>query len=352
MSNSIPTEKSNERYTLSHVALHWWAILIAVVTFVLLCSGGLVTSKGVGMSVPDWPTTYGYNMFLFPVSKWVGGIFYEHSHRLLGSLVGFLVLTYTIACFILDKRSWMKTFAVCLLIGVIIQGLLGGFRVVLNRNDIGIIHALVAQSFFAACALLCVVTSRPFFEHKWADYDLNPAPRRLALFATALIFLQLLIGATMRHEHIGLSIPDFPLAYGSLIPDTSPETMAKINLARVDAGLMQITAEHVWVHMAHRLMALVIFGSVLAFFLASRKAPRAIRFWSTAWLGLIMVQIALGAWTVWSQKAADVATAHMALGALLLVLGVVVSFRLILGAKAENFRLPDVSGQPSVQGFA
>src|SRR5580698_9545621 len=83
------------KVSLSRRILHYGAILTAGATFFLLCSGGLVTSKGVGMAVPDWPTTYGYNMFLFPISQWVGGIFYEHTHRLVATVVGTLVVCLT-----------------------------------------------------------------------------------------------------------------------------------------------------------------------------------------------------------------------------------------------------------------
>src|SRR5207302_1387662 len=78
--------------------LNRFAWLTCVATLLLICSGGMVTSKNVGLAVPDWPTTFGYNMFLFPVSKWVGGILFEHTHRLMGSLVGFLTIILAIAC--------------------------------------------------------------------------------------------------------------------------------------------------------------------------------------------------------------------------------------------------------------
>src|SRR4051794_9133744 len=76
--------------------LHRFAWLTLVATLLLICSGGMVTSKGVGLAVPDWPTTFGYNMFLFPVSKWVGGIFFEHTHRLIASTVGLLTIILAI----------------------------------------------------------------------------------------------------------------------------------------------------------------------------------------------------------------------------------------------------------------
>lgn len=145
----------------------------------------------------------------------------------------------------------------------------------------------------------------------------------------------------MRHEHIGLSIPDFPLAYGQWLPDTSPEAMEKINAVRIEANQMRTTAVQVWVQMAHRFVAVLIAIAVFVFGWKARHSVRAVRGWSLVWVGMILCQIALGAWTIWSNKAADVATAHMALGALSLVLGGVLTFRLFCGARTKDFVLPD-----------
>ncbi len=331
------------KYTFGQRLLNLWAVLTAIATFVLLCSGGIVTSKGVGMAVPDWPTTFGYNMFLFPISQWVGGIFYEHSHRLIASGVGLMTVILAVAAFILEDRKWVKGFAVCLVVAVVIQGLFGGLRVVLNKDHVGIVHALLAQSFFSAMVIYCVVTTRTFVERRWADFEPSSQPRRLAIIITGLLFLQLALGATMRHEHIGLAIPDFPLAHGKILPDTSPSGMVEINAARADVGDVPIKPSFVWIHMAHRAMAVVITLAMFTFFWNARGCSNAIR--RMTWVGVVMVigQFALGAWTIWSGKAADIATAHMALGALLLAWGVLVSYRLILGGRTQDFVVPDTA---------
>src|SRR5260221_4288178 len=108
--------------------LHRFAVLTAVATLLLICVGGVVTSKGVGMSVPDWPTTYGYNMFLFPFSRWVGGIFYEHSHRLLASGIGVMTLILGAMTFFWEQRRFVRYLALAAVIGVVAQGILGGLR--------------------------------------------------------------------------------------------------------------------------------------------------------------------------------------------------------------------------------
>jgi cytochrome c oxidase assembly protein subunit 15 len=339
-------------WTASRAAIHLWAVLTAVLTFVLLCSGGLVTSHGAGMAVPDWPNTFGYNMFLFPISRWVGGIFYEHTHRLIASGVGFMTIILSIALWRVEPRRWVRIFSVCAVAGVCLQGLLGGLRVVLVRDEIGVFHALLAQSFFVAIAILTIVTGRTFIEKRWADYEPHPKLRWWALGATALIFLQLGIGATMRHEHIGLSIPDFPLAYGSWLPDTSEAAMEKINADRLSAGEMGTTVLQIWIQMAHRILAVLIAFAVLAFSWKARRGSRAVRLWSLIWIAMILTQIGLGAWTIWSNKAADVATAHTALGALCLLVGALLTFRLFCGARIKDFVLPDGTNRRLIEHIA
>ena len=328
-------------WSTSRAAVHWWAVLTAILTFVLLCSGGLVTSHGAGMAVPDWPNTFGYNMFLFPISRWVGGIFYEHTHRLIASGIGLMTVILAMALFLVEPRRWVKIFGVAAVIAVCLQGVLGGLRVVLIKDEIGVFHAMLAQAFFVAISILAIVTSRSFVEKRWADYEPHPTLRWWAFAATALVFVQLGIGATMRHEHIGLSIPDFPLAYGSWLPDTSVEAIERINAQRIADGEMKTSAVQIWVQMAHRILALLIALAVSAFAWKARRSARAIRLWSMIWIAMIVIQIGLGAWTIWSDKAADVATAHMALGALSLLVGALLTFRLFCGARIRDFVLPD-----------
>src|SRR6476659_10535764 len=110
---------------------HRLAIVLACATFPLLFIGGLVTSKGAGLAVPDWPTTFGHNMFFYPWSKMVGNIFYEHSHRLVASFVGLVKIALTVAVGLRESRAWLRWLAAAALALVIVQGVLGGLRVVL-----------------------------------------------------------------------------------------------------------------------------------------------------------------------------------------------------------------------------
>ncbi len=329
-------------FTRARQAVHVWALLTAAATLLLLCSGGIVTSKGVGMAVPDWPTTYGYNMFLFPFERWVGGIFYEHSHRLIASGVGFMTLVLAAALLAVEPRRWVRHLGLAAFFAVCIQGLLGGLRVTLYKDEIGIFHALLAQAFFCSLGLLVVATSRGFIEKAWDAVSFDTGLRRLAIAATVTIFLQLGIGATMRHEHAGLAIPDFPTAYGQWIPDTSPQHIADINVQRTADGQMPTSALFIWVQMVHRVVAVVICALVLTTVVRAFRTQQdlRIRALSAGWALLIGLQFFLGAWTIWSGKAPWVATAHVAFGALALLTGVLLSFRLIRAGRPVSVPSP------------
>jgi heme A synthase len=147
-------------YSLPKKLLHWYAVVAAASVSLLICSGGLVTSHEAGMAVPDWPNTFGYNMFLFPISRWMGGVFFEHTHRLIASTVGLLTVILCIALFVIESRRWVKTLGLIAVAAVIVQGILGGLRVTENNAVLGLFHGCLAQSFFALMATIALVTSR------------------------------------------------------------------------------------------------------------------------------------------------------------------------------------------------
>ncbi|HTV42796.1 MAG TPA: COX15/CtaA family protein [Candidatus Sulfotelmatobacter sp.] len=306
--------------------LHRFAVLAAIATFFLLGAGGLVTSHEAGMSVPDWPNSYGYNMFLFPPSRWIGGIFYEHTHRLWASCVGLMTAILAVWLWLKDSRKWMKWIGIAAFLLVVAQGVLGGLRVTLKLDNLGAIHGVVGQSFFVLMCAIALFTSK-FWRKMAEEKELNvPGSLRvLVLMATILIFCQLALGATMRAQHAGLSINTFPSAYGKFWPDTSPDAIQQYNARRIDImNYSPITAFQVILQMVHRMVALAIFISVaLCAAQAWRKLGKndALTKFAFVWLGLILVQIGLGAATIWTNKAADVATAHLLCGALSLVTG-------------------------------
>jgi cytochrome c oxidase assembly protein subunit 15 len=145
------------------------------------------------------------------------------------------------------------------------------------------------------------------------------------LFVTILIFAQLLIGATMRHQHAGLAISDFPLAHGKIWPDTNPDAVARYNAERIETtNVNPITAFQIILQMVHRIVAfLILAGVAAAVGLAVKRlgAKDSLAKLAWFWLALIVLQIVLGIATLWTNKAADVATAHVMVGALSLVTG-------------------------------
>lgn len=187
--------------------LHRFARLAVGATFLLIVIGGIVTSTESGLAVPDWPTTFGYNMFLYPLSEMVDGVLYEHSHRLMGSLVGLLTLGLFITVLVKDSRTWLRWLGFLALIGVIVQGVLGGLRVTQLSLVLAIVHACLAQAFFA---LLCGIAwwTSPGGKDTARDYGHSDASavvgeggklRRLSLITTCLIYIQLIFGAILRH---------------------------------------------------------------------------------------------------------------------------------------------------------
>ena len=389
-----------------------FALLTALATLVLVCFGGLVTSHEAGMAVPDWPNTFGYNLFFFPVSQWVGGVFYEHTHRLVASGVGLLTTILAVWLWLKESRRWLRWLGIMAFLAVVLQGVLGGLRVVLFKDELGIVHATLGQLFFVltctialytsrwwtkaqtlstagACLRACVKTSdglEVYIEQNDPHPDPLPSdgrgnsqtrlsrlPKRLDtttdgarfslshplgegrgegegalksevvfmkglrrwfLLTTLLIVGQLMLGATMRHQHAGLAIPDFPTAYGRLWPATDADSIARYNQNRVEStALNPITAFQIMLQMGHRILALAI----LCLVALAAGLTRGHLGWqnplskmSLAWFGVVLFQMFLGAATIWTGKSADIATAHVACGALSLMAGTllsIISFR-------------------------
>jgi len=321
LKNSAVTDRRYNKW------LNRFVWFTAFATLLLICSGGMVTSKNAGLAVPDWPTTFGYNMFLFPVSKWIGGVLFEHTHRLIASTVGILTIILAIWLWRVEDRQSVKTLGLVAVAGVILQGILGGLRVTMLKDQIGIFHACLAQAFLGLIVLIAIMTTNFSRSFAPADVDLTKirSIKIIAIMATIAIYAQLALGATMRHQHKDLAILDFPTANGAWIPDTSPGALAKINAWRDMRALSDVDAFQIWLQMAHRFIAVLI-GIVVIFFCvrvwrdAQNVTP--LRRLSILWVVLFFLQFTLGAWTIWSNKAADVATTHVAVGAIMLSFGV------------------------------
>ena len=217
-----------------------------------------------------------------------------------------------------EKRSWVRWLAVVAVIGVIIQGVLGGLRVTLYKDQIGIFHALLAQSFFGLLLILTAVTGKGFLAGQWVHDSIAASLRWLVLTGLLLTYFQLGVAAMIRHQHAPLAIRDFPAAYGQFIPRMSPDDLAMINAKRAGEQIAPVSASQIVLQLTHRAGAVLLLLVVLAVaVVAVQITPLGhwMRSWSLLWVGGILLQILLGGITIWSNKAADVATAHMALGA-------------------------------------
>ena len=250
--------------------LHGLACATAIATFPLIFMGGLVTSHHAGMSVPDWPNSYGYNMFLFPPRLWVGGIFYEHTHRLMGTVVGLLSMALCAWAwrpgrpesgsrgFVTSKS--LRYLCLAVLAGVLFQGVLGGLRVVLVKLNLAIVHACFAQAFFCLTVLTAMVTSRWWKSAPdLSDGSTGRGLIVLSLILLVTVYLQLVAGATMRHYDAGLAIPDLPLTYGKFLPPTGGPELARINRLRAwDLNLDPVTLGQIWLAFTHRVGAMAV----------------------------------------------------------------------------------------------
>jgi len=312
--------------------LHLFSVLVAASTLILIFAGGLVTSTGSGLSVPDWPNTYGWFMFAFPLDKMVGGIFYEHSHRLIASTVGFLILVLAFWLWRAEPRRWVRRLGFTALAAVITQGILGGITVLFFLPDpISIAHAGLAQIVLCLTFSIAVVTSRGW-TRGYAKVSGQTTPddrtlQRVALITTALIYTQIIVGATMRHTDAGLAIPDFPWAFGHLVP---PEWTAKIAI-----------------HYAHRvgavIVTLMILATTLHVFAHETKRGELVRP-AMLLLALLSLQVTLGALVIWSGKQYIINSLHVVTGAS--VLGT----SLVLTLRAHRARFE--SGAPGVARMA
>jgi cytochrome c oxidase assembly protein subunit 15 len=252
-------------------------------------------------------------MFTFPFSKWVGGIFFEHSHRLIASFVGFLTIILALWTWLSERRRWVRWLSIAALAAVILQGVLGGLTVLfLLPAPISTLHACLAQTFFCLTISIALFTSPgwkrglPLIKSRAGSVPLHT----LCAATTAVVYVQLILGALMRHTDSGLAIPDFPLAFGRIIP--------------------AFTSEKVAIHFAHRIGALVVATLIVWTFsriLRSYSDFKLLFRPALTMVILLTVQLTLGALTVWTAKAVVPTTAHVATGALVLGTSLLLTLR-------------------------
>ena len=288
------------------IARHRFAILTAAATWVLLFLGGLVTSTGSGLAVPDWPLSFGQ---VFPAM--VGGVLFEHGHRLAASTVGLLTLVLSIWTVGTEQRPGVRVLGIVMLVAVILQGVLGGVTVLYKLPmAVSVTHACLAQTFFCMTVSMAVVTGPAWGAPRTRPVELGAPLPAFAACTTALVFVQLVLGALVRHTGAALAIPDFPLAFGRIVPPFETSLVV--------------------IQFAHRMgAAAVVVASLTLASIIFRHDPTGGRLRRLAGfeLGLLTAQVALGASIIWTHRAVVPATTHLVVGAALLATCLVITLR-------------------------
>jgi protoheme IX farnesyltransferase len=348
--NAPPPVRAPEKR--AQVWLRGYAKVLALATLSLIFIGGLVTSTRSGLSVPDWPTTYGHGMFSYPLSEMVGGILYEHGHRLVASGVGLMTLIMALWLPMVEKRSWLRVLGFASLSAVFLQGLLGGLTVLLGLpTAISVAHGVLAQTFFCMTMVLAYGLSVERRRRVAGEISMGASPAlvRAAAAVVVFIFLQLLAGALMRHSHSGLAIPDFPRSGGTWIPLFDQAMLDRVNAQLSAIGYTGVTLGQMWTHGAHRAGAVLVTIAVLVLGYRARREKNLARPLARSiylLLGLLLVQITLAAFTIWTRKEPWITSAHVVTGAAMLGWAVLILLRAIPVRAGEPAGHPSTSSVP------
>lgn len=290
-------------------ALAWFAALGATWVFLLVTLGAFTTSIGAGMAFPDWPLSNGS----INPHGWLHNIamFAEHSHRLSGMVMGLITIGLAIWLWRCETRRWLRNLGWAALAIVIIQGIIGGKRVLLDSlavpgfdmtlgQMLRIPHGILAQIFICVLIAIAAGLSRGWVER---SAPVSSGVRRTGIICAVLLLVQLTIAATMRHNHAGLAIPTFPMstADGALLPAHWDYRVA--------------------LNFAHRSMAVVLSVALIWFAIKiwrDRATTLTMRSGASIMVGLLALQILLGAHVIWQLREPHVTTGHVVVGALLL----------------------------------
>lgn len=303
---------TNARTTTYQPALAWFAALGAAWVFGVVTLGAFTTSIHAGMAFPDWPLSNGSinpDGWLTEIDK-----FAEHSHRLFGMVMGFLAIGLVTWLQLREPRAWVRKLAWAALAIVVVQGVIGGKRVLLDSlavpgfemslgQMLRIPHGILAQIYVCILFAIAASLSRRWIEAPAAPADTGCRIRFLASLATLLVFVQLIVAAVMRHNNAGLAIPTFPASAtdGSLLPPAWDFRVA--------------------IHFAHRVMAVVLTGVLGWLAVALWRSPaagRGLKLGAGLIVALVAAQITLGAVTVLTYKNPYYTTAHVIGGAFIL----------------------------------
>ena len=340
--------------------LRYFAIFVCLFIVGLIFLGGQVKSHEAGLSVPDWPLTYGQNPVTYPISEWKGGIFYEHLHRLVAGTAGILTLVLSGWLFLVSVPRWLRWLGVGSVVAVIAQGVLGGMTVWYQLPVIiSSSHATLAQTYLLMNIVIAYSLGVEARERREGAApgvaSPNAFPKVLVLIA--LIYMQLLLGAVMRHTESGLAIPDFPTTAGAVVPSFSDEQLAWVNDWRLNhtfetgTDLPPVTKGQMHIHFAHRCGAVIVTLYIfwLAWWLSRHRKDYPLAAETVPWLaGLVMAQFMFGAGVIWTGRTPIVTSLHVMTGAALLALATLLALRAWPGRQtAQSSTLPQSAAAPS-----
>ncbi len=332
----MSSPRSSEKSLTYRPWLHRYAWVLLVAILLLIFVGGMVKSTDSGLSVPDWPNTYGHFMFSYPLDKMIGGILWEHSHRMIASVVG--VVTFLLTWWIhrTDPRRWVRQASLWASISVLVQGVFGGVTVLLYLPAwASTIHGTLAQIYLGLVLLVLMATGKHWIErsasHRYGNFSIDRKLVRRSSILVGLILVQLLVGAITRHIEAGLVIPDFPTMFGGLIPPFSDAAIASANETLAREGILaklrlpEVELFHMVMHFLHArvgalvvtVMALVVAIPVLRDRIGLGGDP-GLRRSTVLSLLFLTLQITLGILTIYTEKSAVITSLHVLVGALLL----------------------------------
>lgn len=360
--------------------LHILAMLLVGATFILVAIGGHVTSKDVGMAVPDGFTTFGVWSLIAPLETWWydEGTRLEHGHRLKGYVVGSLTLALMIGFFATQRRrKWVVGLGVSLLIFVLIQAAMGILRVDENSVFLAGIHGVTGQVFLCLTVLATAAVGKFWMnrptETKADQPTATPRHRRtlriLPLILLAGLVMQLILGSAVRHSKAALAIPDWPTHYGQLMPPMSQEKLdaavaaypaeklpERYGKATATSESKPYTAGQVHLHFTHRLGAYAVLAFGIWFVALTFKTysnqPGVLI--PVGLFGVfLLLQVALGVMTVWSGEHATLATSHQTVGALLISTATWMTIRLHLVPRPQDrpAHVPVAAGDATTECF-
>jgi len=333
----LKDQKGVESNWKPNLGLHWFAILVACLTVVLLVAGALVTSNEAGDSVPDWPLSFG--RWLIHPDYFTGNIRYEYSHRFIAGVVGVATFLLAVWAWFTERRGWMRRAALIAFAGVVMQAVIGGIRVhyPTYKPLIAIPHALIAQSFFGLLVGIAVFTGRGWFERREVSTDIeSPRIRTLVIVTVAAVLTQLVLGAGFRHQAFGI------------IPHAAGAVAVTLMIAWTALTILKRHGDDRYLarpaRVALLLVLLQVSLGVLAYIARMESAGN-----SVATVGRFFDSMTLGPLASMNdiqprEPMISLTAAHLAVGALTLATMVVLALRCYQALRPDRERTAEISG--------